>query len=132
MTTDGGEHFEPRQRRAEFLLETDPQSLLDDRRAARQAQPELQRRRAVRRTAELIARLESREPEGAGTRGGTSRPRSHGISMLKWFCSRDNGTCPSALSIGYRVLGECACTAAAREGVTAFGARRAPDFSTTG
>jgi enoyl-CoA hydratase/3-hydroxyacyl-CoA dehydrogenase len=38
----------------------------------------------------------------------------------------------SALAIGYRAFGECACTAAAREGVTAFGERRSPDFSKTG
>jgi enoyl-CoA hydratase/3-hydroxyacyl-CoA dehydrogenase len=47
----------------------------------------------------------------------------------------DGATAPSlaaALEIGYRAFGECACTAAAREGVTAFGERRAPDFSKTG
>jgi len=38
----------------------------------------------------------------------------------------------AALEIGYRAFGDCACTAAAREGVTAFGERRTPDFVSTG
>ena len=37
-----------------------------------------------------------------------------------------------ALEVGYRAFGECACTPAAREGIQAFGARRAPDFARTG
>jgi enoyl-CoA hydratase/3-hydroxyacyl-CoA dehydrogenase len=41
-------------------------------------------------------------------------------------------TLQAALEIGYRAFGECACTAAAREGVTAFGERRSPDFARTG
>jgi enoyl-CoA hydratase/3-hydroxyacyl-CoA dehydrogenase len=41
-------------------------------------------------------------------------------------------TLAAALEIGYRAFGKCACTAAAREGVTAFGERRPPDFSATG
>ena len=38
----------------------------------------------------------------------------------------------AALEIGYRAFGDCACTAAAREGVTAFGEHRTPDFVSTG
>jgi enoyl-CoA hydratase / 3-hydroxyacyl-CoA dehydrogenase len=38
----------------------------------------------------------------------------------------------AALEAGYRAFGEVACTAAAREGITAFQQRRAADFGTTG
>ena len=38
----------------------------------------------------------------------------------------------AALEIGYRAFGEVACSRAAREGIDAFLARRAPDFSNTG
>jgi enoyl-CoA hydratase/3-hydroxyacyl-CoA dehydrogenase len=41
-------------------------------------------------------------------------------------------TLEAALEVGYQAFGEVACTAAAREGITAFGERRAPDFGTTG
>ena len=38
----------------------------------------------------------------------------------------------AALEIGYAAFARSACTAAAREGITAFGERRRPDFSRTG
>ena len=41
-------------------------------------------------------------------------------------------TLARALEIGYRAFGSVACTAAAREGIGAFLARRSPDFSATG
>lgn len=41
-------------------------------------------------------------------------------------------TLHAALEAGYRAFGAVACCAAAREGITAFVERRAPDFSTTG
>ena len=41
-------------------------------------------------------------------------------------------TLPEALEIGYRAFGRSACTAAAREGIAAFQARRPPDFGRTG
>jgi enoyl-CoA hydratase / 3-hydroxyacyl-CoA dehydrogenase len=41
-------------------------------------------------------------------------------------------TLQAALEVGYQAFGAVACTAAAREGITAFGERRAPDFATTG
>ena len=41
-------------------------------------------------------------------------------------------TLTAALEIGYQAFGRSACTAAAREGITAFGERRKPDFSRTG
>ncbi|MCM2251802.1 MAG: 3-hydroxyacyl-CoA dehydrogenase NAD-binding domain-containing protein [Ramlibacter sp.] len=48
---------------------------------------------------------------------------------------REAAAAPSleaALEVGYRAFGEVACTAAAREGITAFGERRVPDFGATG
>ncbi|HXE48481.1 MAG TPA: 3-hydroxyacyl-CoA dehydrogenase NAD-binding domain-containing protein [Ramlibacter sp.] len=41
-------------------------------------------------------------------------------------------TLQAALEVGYQAFGAVACTAAAREGITAFGERRAPDFGATG
>jgi len=41
-------------------------------------------------------------------------------------------TLASALEVGYRAFGASACTAAAREGISAFGERRRPDFTKTG
>ena len=41
-------------------------------------------------------------------------------------------TLAAALEVGYRAFGQSACTAAAREGIAAFGARRRPDFRETG
>ncbi len=41
-------------------------------------------------------------------------------------------TLAAALEVGYRAFGESACTAAAREGIAAFGERRRPDFERTG
>lgn len=41
-------------------------------------------------------------------------------------------TFAQALEIGYAAFGESACTAAAREGIAAFGERRTPDFGRTG
>jgi enoyl-CoA hydratase/3-hydroxyacyl-CoA dehydrogenase len=48
---------------------------------------------------------------------------------------RDAATQPTlaaALEVGYRAFGAVACTAAAREGITSFVERRAPDFGATG
>ena len=41
-------------------------------------------------------------------------------------------TLTEALEIGYAAFGQSACTAAAAEGIAAFGERRKPDFTTTG
>jgi enoyl-CoA hydratase/3-hydroxyacyl-CoA dehydrogenase len=41
-------------------------------------------------------------------------------------------TWSAALEVGYAAFGATACTAAAREGISAFGERRAPDFGKTG
>jgi enoyl-CoA hydratase/3-hydroxyacyl-CoA dehydrogenase len=41
-------------------------------------------------------------------------------------------TLGAALEVGYLAFGEVACTAAAREGIAAFLAKRNPDFATTG
>jgi len=48
---------------------------------------------------------------------------------------RDAAAAPTlaeALDVGYRAFGRSACTPAAREGITAFAERRAPDFGRTG
>ena len=48
---------------------------------------------------------------------------------------RDAAAAPTlgeALEVGYRAFGASACTAAAREGIAAFGERRRPDFKRTG
>lgn len=42
------------------------------------------------------------------------------------------GSLAEALEIGYRAFGRSACTAAAREGISAFQERRKPDFDKTG
>jgi enoyl-CoA hydratase/3-hydroxyacyl-CoA dehydrogenase len=42
------------------------------------------------------------------------------------------GSLSQALEAGYRAFGESACTAAAREGISAFSERRKPDFARTG
>ncbi len=41
-------------------------------------------------------------------------------------------TLAAALEVGYRAFGKSACTAAAREGIAAFGEHRRPDFARTG
>ncbi|MFO1284680.1 MAG: 3-hydroxyacyl-CoA dehydrogenase NAD-binding domain-containing protein [Burkholderiales bacterium] len=41
-------------------------------------------------------------------------------------------TLAAALEVGYQAFGASACTAAAREGIAAFGERRKPDFGRTG
>ena len=41
-------------------------------------------------------------------------------------------TLSAALEIGYKAFGASACSAAAREGIAAFGERRAPDFTAAG
>lgn len=41
-------------------------------------------------------------------------------------------TLQAALEIGYLAFGDSACTAAAREGISAFGERRAPNFAAVG
>jgi len=48
---------------------------------------------------------------------------------------RDAAQAPTfalALEVGYHAFGAAACTAAAREGISAFLAHREPDFGATG
>jgi enoyl-CoA hydratase/3-hydroxyacyl-CoA dehydrogenase len=57
------------------------------------------------------------------------------ILALMQRAVQDAARAPSwdaALEVGYRAFGEAACTAAAREGIEAFGQRRPADFSRTG
>lgn len=56
-------------------------------------------------------------------------------SALPEQAIRDAAAAPDlvhALEIGYRAFGASACTAAAKEGVSAFLERRKPDFTKTG
>ena len=56
------------------------------------------------------------------------------IGFGTWKRSGDEGyrEVLTALEVGYRAFGEVACTTAAREGISAFEQRRAPDFGATG
>ena len=42
------------------------------------------------------------------------------------------GSLKEALEVGYFAFGDSSCTAAAKEGIAAFGERRKPDFARTG
>lgn len=62
------------------------------------------------------------------------RPLSAEVVALIDRAVRDAARAPTlaqALAVGYAAFGEVACTAAAREGITAFVERRPPDFSAT-
>jgi enoyl-CoA hydratase/3-hydroxyacyl-CoA dehydrogenase len=64
-----------------------------------------------------------------------SRPLSAQVVGIIEGAIRDAAACRGfgeALEIGYQAFGESACTAAAREGITAFLEKRRPDFKTTG
>jgi enoyl-CoA hydratase/3-hydroxyacyl-CoA dehydrogenase len=88
--------------------------------------------RAKRKIPDAPVEIEAPAPVSGVVRGA---PVSRQVITLIERTVREASKAPtlaSALDIGYRAFGECACTAAAREGVTAFGERRAPDFSKTG
>jgi len=64
-----------------------------------------------------------------------SRPLSTAVVGIIESAIRASAACQgfgAALEIGYQAFGESACTAAAREGITAFIEKRRPDFKTTG
>jgi enoyl-CoA hydratase/3-hydroxyacyl-CoA dehydrogenase len=72
------------------------------------------------------------EPSGHAMNG---QVLSRAVIAIIESAVRDAAAAPSleaALQGGYLAFGEVACRAAAREGITAFQQRRAPDFSTTG
>ena len=63
------------------------------------------------------------------------RPLSAAVVALIEQAVREAAAAPTldaALEIGYRAFGTVACTAAAREGIAAFLAKRSPDFAATG
>jgi enoyl-CoA hydratase/3-hydroxyacyl-CoA dehydrogenase len=67
--------------------------------------------------------------------GAAKRPLSRQVVGIIERAIRDAAAAPDlvgALEIGYRAFGASACTAAAKEGVSAFLARRKPDFTKTG
>lgn len=77
-----------------------------------------------------LAALEAVEP--AGPKGeGLSREVVALIGQAITQAAKAT-TLTDALEIGYRAFGASACTAAAREGVTAFLEKRKPDFGKTG
>jgi len=70
-------------------------------------------------------------PSPAGSKQPLSR-EVVGIIEQAVQASAAAPTLAAALEIGYAAFGRSACTAAAREGITAFRERRAPDFARTG
>jgi enoyl-CoA hydratase/3-hydroxyacyl-CoA dehydrogenase len=73
--------------------------------------------------------------EAAGARPPADRVLSASVVALIEAAVCDAAatrTLDAALEVGYRAFGAVACTAAAREGIGAFLARRTPDFSATG
>ncbi len=73
--------------------------------------------------------------EAAGDRPAGDRVLSAAVVALIEASVREAaaaGTLAAALEIGYCAFGQAACTAAAREGIDAFLARRSPDFGATG
>ena len=73
--------------------------------------------------------------EPGEAKAADGRPLSATVVGLIAAAVRDAAAARSlgdALEIGYRAFGAVACTAAAKEGIGAFLARRAPDFTTTG
>jgi len=73
--------------------------------------------------------------ETRAARAADGRVLSARVVALIQSAVREAAAAPSldaALEIGYRAFGSVACTAAAREGIGAFLARRSPDFSATG
>jgi enoyl-CoA hydratase/3-hydroxyacyl-CoA dehydrogenase len=73
--------------------------------------------------------------EPGDARAADGRALSPAVLGLIERAVRDAAAAPTleaALDAGYRAFGAVACTAAAREGIDAFLARRAPDFSATG
>ncbi|MCP3962556.1 MAG: enoyl-CoA hydratase/isomerase family protein, partial [bacterium] len=77
-----------------------------------------------------IAPLDDLDSPAAG-----GRPLSREVVGLITKAIRDGAraaTLAEALEIGYAAFGTSACTAAAREGITAFQQKRKPDFAKTG
>jgi enoyl-CoA hydratase/3-hydroxyacyl-CoA dehydrogenase len=73
--------------------------------------------------------------EASDGRAADGRVLSGAVIGLIERAVRDAATAPTlqaALEVGYQAFGAVACTAAAREGITAFGERRTPDFGATG
>ena len=73
--------------------------------------------------------------DAAAARSAEGRTLSAAITGLIAAAVRDAAAAPTlgqALEVGYRAFGAAACTAAAREGITAFIERRPPDFGATG
>jgi len=86
--------------------------------------------RAALDAAAAIAPFEPMEPAAA-----SGQALSREVIGILEQAVRDAASAPSfaaALDVGYRAFGRVACTAAAREGISAFLERRKPDFGKTG
>lgn len=83
----------------------------------------------IARRAVALEPMEKIEPAAAA-----GQPLSREIMGILEHAVRDAaaaGTLAEALEIGYRAFGASACTAAAREGISAFQEGRKPDFNNT-
>jgi enoyl-CoA hydratase/3-hydroxyacyl-CoA dehydrogenase len=73
--------------------------------------------------------------EAGQGRAADGRVLSASVIAIIERAVRDAAAAPTldaALEVGYQAFGAVACTAAAREGISAFGERRTPDFGATG
>jgi enoyl-CoA hydratase/3-hydroxyacyl-CoA dehydrogenase len=87
---------------------------------------------AARRTPDGPVQVAAAVPASGVVRGMTVSRVVIGLIDRAVQDAARAGSLSEALEVGYRAFGACACTAAAREGVTAFGERRMPDFTSTG
>ncbi|MBI3157552.1 MAG: hypothetical protein HYZ20_19405 [Burkholderiales bacterium] len=90
---------------------------------------------AVPRIAERAPAPPPLRPDAAPPRSADGRVLSAAVVGVITRAVHDAAAAPTlaeALEVGYRAFGEVACTAAAREGIEAFLAHRAPDFGATG
>ncbi|HYQ98536.1 MAG TPA: 3-hydroxyacyl-CoA dehydrogenase NAD-binding domain-containing protein [Casimicrobiaceae bacterium] len=109
-------------------LARDPHELIE--RAVARVHALAGRRHAIPDGPCALAPLPAIEPVAAN-----GLPLSATIIGLMDGAIRDAAAAPTlaaALEIGYRAFGQSACTAAAREGIAAFGERRRADFTKTG
>jgi enoyl-CoA hydratase/3-hydroxyacyl-CoA dehydrogenase len=92
-------------------------------------------KRQPRRDLDAPVRITAPAPDGAEPRDARGQLLSREALRLICDSIRDAAAATSfaaALEVGYQASGASACTAAAREGVTAFGEKRQPDYARTG
>jgi enoyl-CoA hydratase/3-hydroxyacyl-CoA dehydrogenase len=84
----------------------------------------------IREGAVTIPEFDAMEPRAAN--GMALSPTTLRLMEQAVAQAADAPTLAQALEIGYQAFGDSACSAAAREGIAAFGERRAPDFTRSG